>query len=65
MTTSKIQTDLLGQQVKIIRGFPKSDLDGKEGEIRGVFQWAKDVGLIVEVDAQLEQLWLHAVEIIK
>lgn len=63
MTTSKIQTNLLGQEVRIDGAYPKTHLDGKEGVIRGAFQFGKDVGLIVEVEGRLEQLWLHAVEI--
>ena len=63
MTTSKIQTNLLDQKVKITDGYPNTNLDGKEGVIRGVFQWAKDVGLIIEVEGRLEQLWLASVEL--
>ncbi|KKM26668.1 hypothetical protein LCGC14_1582320 [marine sediment metagenome] len=55
-----LTTDLIGLEV-VLDTYPKTQLIGKHGRIRGTLVRDKEVRLVVEVEKYLHEVWLHEV----
>jgi len=60
---TNLTTNLIGWYVTL-DPYPKTQLKGKMGLIRGHFTKDKETRLIVEVEKSLHEVWLHEVKLL-